>query len=87
MGFGILGLAIGIIILIALLNIIKFGLRIIFFIILFVVLGVTVWVCTSTPDMHKPFSVETIEYLMKFNKDGSVTTTKQVTQTVIKEQE
>ena len=37
------------------------------------------------PDMHKPFSINTIEYLIKINDDGSMTTTKQVTKTVIKE--
>ena len=52
-------------------------------IILATALGLTVWICVAKPDMHKRFSVNIIEYLMKINKDGSVTTTKQVTQTVV----
>lgn len=52
-------------------------------IILAAALGLTVWICAVKPDMHKKFSVNIIEYLMKINKDGSVTTTKQVTQTVV----
>ena len=35
--------------------------------------------------MHKPFSIDIIEYLIKINDDGSMTTTKQVTKTIIKD--
>ena len=85
MGIGIAALVI-IIVLILIKNMISLGLKIAGFIILAVVLGVTVYVCTTPPEMHKPFSLNTIEYLFKINKDGSMTTTKQVTQTVYKEQ-
>ena len=85
MGIGIVALVI-IIVLILIKNMISLGLKIAGFIILAVVLGVTVYVCTTPPEMHKPFSLNTIEYLFKINKDGSMTTTKQVTQTVYKEQ-
>lgn len=85
MGIGIAALVI-IIALILIKNMISLGLKIAGFIILAVVLGVTVYVCTTPPEMHKPFSLNTIEYLFKINKDGSMTTTKQVTQTVYKEQ-
>ena len=37
------------------------------------------------PALHKPFSVSIIDYIIKFNTDGSVTTTKQTTTTVLKE--
>ena len=37
------------------------------------------------PQMHKPFQINVVEYIMKINSDGSVTTTKSVTTNVIKE--
>ncbi len=37
------------------------------------------------PALHKPFSVSVIDYIIKFNNDGSVTTTKQTTTNVLKE--
>ena len=86
MGIGI-AVVIIIITLIVLKNLISFGLKLAALVILAVALCVTVYICKSQPDMHKPFSLNTIEYLFKINKDGSMTTTKQVTQTVYKEQE
>ena len=62
----------------------KFGFKVVFVFVLVIVLAATAWICLTKPVMHKPFSVNTIEYLLKINKDGSVTTTKQVTKTVIK---
>lgn len=62
----------------------KIGFKVIFVSVLVIVLAATAWICLTKPEMHKPFSVNTIEYLLKVNKDGSVTTTKQVTKTVIK---
>lgn len=41
--------------------------------------------CIVQPKMHKPFQLNIIEYIMKINHDGSITTTKSVTTTVIKE--
>ena len=67
-------------------KLISFGLKIVVFTVLAVLLGATIFVCSAKPDMHKPFSLNTIEYLLKVNKDGSVSTTKQVTKTVYKEQ-
>lgn len=84
MGIGIIVLAAVIIGFFILKNIITFGLKLIGLIILILIAGITIWICSEQPVMHKPFSVDTIEYLFKINKDGSVTTTKQVTQTVIK---
>ena len=86
MGIGI-AVVIIIITLIVLKNLISFGLKLAALVILAIALCVTVYICKSQPDMHKPFSLNTIEYLFKINKDGSMTTTKQVTQTVYKEQE
>lgn len=57
-----------------------------FFIILIftVVVLVTVGICVIKPKMHKPFSFNIIEYLIKFNSDGSVSTTKQTTSTTLR---
>lgn len=41
----------------------------------------TVGIFIKKPVLHKPFSVNTIEYLIKINDDGSMTTTKQTTYT------
>lgn len=84
MSFGIIVLIAVIIAVILIKNIIGLGLKIIGLTILALAIAGTVWVCSAQPDMHKPFSVNTIEYLFKINKDGSMTTTKQTTQTVIK---
>lgn len=46
---------------------------------------ITAGICISQPVMHKPFSINIIEYLIKFNDDGSVSTTKQTTTTVLEE--
>ena len=62
------------------------GIKVIFISALTIVLAATFWICIAKPQMHKPFSVNTIEYLLKINKDGSVTTTTQITETVIKKE-
>lgn len=41
----------------------------------------------TNPKMHKMFSVSVIDYLIKFNDDGSITTTKQITTTEVKQGE
>ena len=43
------------------------------------------YICMIKPQMHKPFSIDIIEYIMKINDDGSMSTIKQVTTTVIKQ--
>ena len=45
----------------------------------------TVGICIQKPIMHKNFSISIIDYLIKFDTDGSITTTKQTTTTTIKE--
>ena len=65
--------------------IVSISLKIIGFGILIVLAALTIWICSEQPQMHKPFSLNTIEYLFKINKDGSMTTTKQVTTTVMRD--
>ena len=85
MELGFIGIAIVIVVALLLMKLIKFGLKIVLFFILAIVVSITLWICFAQPDMHEPFSVNTIEYLFKINKDGSMTTTKQITETVIKD--
>jgi len=85
MELGIVGIVVAIVVAILLLKLIKFGLKMVLFFILAVVVSLTIWICFAQPDMHNPFSINTIEYLFKINKDGSMTTTKQVTETVIQD--
>jgi len=85
MELGFAGIIAVLVIGIILFKLIKFGIKMVLFFILAVVVSLTIWICFAQPDMHNPFSVNTIEYLFKINKDGSMTTTKQVTETVIKD--
>ncbi len=87
MDLGIIGIVVAIIIAILLIKLIKFGLKMVLFVVLAAVVSLTLWICIAQPNMHEPFSVNTVEYLFKINKDGSMTTTKQVTETVIKDKE
>lgn len=45
----------------------------------------TIGIVVKKPQMHKQLQVNVIEYLLKINSDGSVTTTKSVTTNVVKE--
>ena len=47
----------------------------------------TVSICAVSPQMHKRFSINIIEYLIKINDDGSMSTTKQTTQTILHKQQ
>ena len=85
MELGFAGIVVAIIVAILLIKLIKFGLKMVLFFILAIVVSLTLWICIAQPDMHDPFSINTIEYLFKINKDGSMTTTKQVTETVIQD--
>lgn len=52
---------------------------------LFTFMAVTsIAIMVTNPQMHKMFSMSVIDYLIKFNDDGSITTTKQTTTTEIK---
>ena len=66
-------------------KLLKFGMKVFGIIILSVLLTCTTAICIKKPQMHKPFSLNIIEYFIKINDDGSMTTTKQVTKTIIKE--
>lgn len=56
------------------------------FVLVFLSLAVLTLICAvKIPAMHKPFQLNIIEYILKFNDDGSMTTTKTTTTTVIKE--
>lgn len=46
---------------------------------------VTIGLCIAKPVQHKPFSISAIDYFIKFNDDGSMTTTKQTTTTELQE--
>ena len=80
-----LGFAGIVVVIIIALLLIKFGLKMVLFFVLAIVVSLTLWICIAQPDMHDPFSINTIEYLFKINKDGSMTTTKQITETVIQD--
>ena len=43
----------------------------------------TAWILIGSPVMHKQFSIDIVEYLVKINDDGSMSTTKQTTKTII----
>lgn len=81
MGLGISVLIIVIVGFLVLKSILKFSLKLIALGVLVIAAVLTIWICAEKPKMHKPFSLNTIEYLFKINKDGSVTTTKQITTT------
>ena len=50
-------------------------------IVIAIVMVFTIGIFIKQPVLHKPFSINTIEYLVKINDDGSMTTTKQTTYT------
>ena len=84
MGIGIIALIIVVIAFLLINSMIKLSLKLIGIGVLIVISVFTIYICLTQPKMHKPFSLNTIEYLLKINKDGSMTTTKQVTHTVLK---
>ena len=62
-------------------SIVSFSLKVLSIGVILAISVCTIWICSVHPDIHKPFSINTIEYLFKINKDGSMTTTKQITTT------
>ena len=81
MDIGIFTLLIVIVGFLVIKSILKFSLRLFALGVLIITAVFTIWICAEKPNMHKPLSLNTIEYLFKINKDGSVTTTKQITTT------
>jgi len=63
----------------------KFNIKYFGIIFLILVVALTIFVCCFRPQMHKIFQVNVIEYLIKINSDGSMTTTKNTTTTVLQE--
>ena len=61
------------------------NIKILMFVLLAITTILTVGLCIKQPAMHNRISLNIIDYLIKFNTDGSMTTTKQVTTEVIKE--
>lgn len=45
----------------------------------------TVILCVGQPKMHKPLQFNIIQYFLKINSDGTTSTTKQTTTTLIRE--
>lgn len=85
MNIGIIAIVVIIVAFLVLKSILSFTIKIVAFGILILAAALTIWICSQQPELHKPFSLNTIEYLFKINKDGSVTTTKQVTQNILKQ--
>ena len=82
-----MGLAItilGIIILSAIiLKFLNMNLRTIIIVIICISAIATIGLCIKKPDMHKQVSIDIVDFLFKRNDDGSITTTKQTTRTII----
>lgn len=56
-----------------------------FLITLFVFLFIiSIYFCVSKPKMHKKFSMNVIEYIMKINSNGNIETVETVTTTEVK---
>ena len=64
---------------------IKFNIKIFSIATLITIVGLTLILCFVQPKMHKTFQMNIIEYLIKFNSDGSVSTTQTTTTTVVKD--
>ena len=58
------------------------NLKAVIVVLILLMFGTTLGICVAAPKMHKEFSISIIDYLIKFNDDGSMSTTKQTTQTV-----
>jgi len=50
------------------------------------ILCITLVLCIKKPVMHKQFSFSVVDYLIKFNNDGSMTTVKQTTTTKLQKE-
>lgn len=54
---------------------------------LIILIALTIGICTVKPVMHKQLSFSVIDYLIKFNSDGSMTTVKQTTVTKLQKED
>lgn len=57
----------------------KLAIKIVVIALAVVAIAATIGFSANKPDEHKPFAMSVIDYIVNFNNDGSVTTTKQVT--------
>ena len=57
------------------------------FLLIILAFAATLTICIASPAMHKQFSFNIIDYLIKFNDDGTMSTTKQTTQTILQQQD
>ncbi|MBR2069459.1 MAG: hypothetical protein IJ877_06840 [Candidatus Gastranaerophilales bacterium] len=58
-----------------------------FIVLLSLIVFVSIYLCISKPSMHKKVSFSVINYLIKFDTDGSMTTIKQTTTTKIQKED
>ena len=65
----------------------KMNIRTVLIVLLPAVFLASIGLCVAKPVMHKQFSIDIVEYIMKINDDGSMTTTKQVTRTMLKKEQ
>lgn len=57
----------------------KINLKWFFVFVIAILVATTIGICVKKPVLHKPFQLNIEDYLIKFNTDGSVTTTKTIT--------
>lgn len=74
---------ISLLILVVLAFVLMKSLKLFFFAAVLGIILVTAGVYFAKPVQHKQFAIQVIDYLIKFNTDGSITTTKQTTTTQI----
>ena len=63
----------------------NFNIKLFIYIILCTLIGITFFVCITKPQMHKQFQFNIIDYFIKINQDGSISTQKSITTSVIEE--
>ena len=63
----------------------KFNLKFLVISIIIFAVILTAGFCIVQPKMHKPFQLNIIEYIIKINTDGSITSTKSVTTQTVNE--
>ena len=64
---------------------IKFSIKTLFTTLVIIGIIFTLFICFDKPILHKPFNINTVEYLLKIHDDGSLTTTKTITKTQYRE--
>ena len=80
------GLLITLSILLLILRLLKLNIKIIFVVIFLVAFVLSAVICVCKPTMHKQFSIDIVDYFVKINDDGTMSTIKQTTKTIIKKE-